>query len=267
MSNKLKLKRINDLFSKGETCYLGDDEAGKPVCVWIQKNNSLETEESRWDAQTARTDEMLAMADPRHPEIQNAHMIMQDWTDEEMCQAATNQRYDDSLNLALQDVEADPEWKDKLDYLRRQPELLDDAKVDADDPRRVQWTKYNEEYLKLVESLVKERQDKIRAEFVAQDREAVVETFLKVYQDKLAMKRYMMEARVTSMYFALRECDAVLVEDKWTHDKCDHSNRLLENRKELRELPEDVMEKITTCFDNLAVGARNVANFPEHQSS
>jgi hypothetical protein len=268
MSNKMKLKRIVDLFSEGNVCFLGDDESAKPVCVWINKNNSIEEEEARMDSQSARTELLLAMASPMHPEMAHLRMIMDEWSDDEMFEAAANHKYEESTINALADVEADKEWTEKLEYLRRQPELLDDANVTEDDPRRAQLEEYNKEYMAKVTELVNERQEKALAEVKAKGRETVEEEFVKMYKDKLAIDHYILEGRITKLYFATRECDAERAgEGEWKHDKCDHSKRLFSNRSEVREMPEHVLTKILETFDNLTVGARNVANFPEPQNS
>jgi hypothetical protein len=269
LSNKMKLKRITDLFNEGETCFLGDDEDAKPICVWVNKNNSLEEDEARLDAQSARTEILLAMSDPMHPEVVVASMELEEYTNEELFQVATNQKYEESLTLALQDIEADEEWKEKLEYLRRQPELLDEAKVADDDPRRLQITKYNTEYLAHVEELGKKRQDKILADFTEAGRQSVIDSFLKDYKDKISIEHYVLESRVTKLFYAIRECEAIRKEngDGWDHKSCDHSKRLLESRTEVRELPDHVLNLILDTFESLSVGARNVANFPVPQNS
>ncbi len=268
MSNKQKLKRITDLFTEGETCFLGDDENAKPVCVWVQKNNSIEEEEARLDAQSARTQVLLSMADGTHPEVKNAEVTISEWSDEELFQAVANQKYDECLTLALADVEAEEDWKEKLEYLRRQPQLLDDANVPADDPRRVQWNEYNEEYVALIQKTADERQGKILEETKAKGREEVSKEFIKDYKDRLSIDSYVLEAKITKLFYALRECDAQRKgEGEWDHSECNHRNYLVEHRGEIRELPQHVMSKVLATFEDLQVGARNVANFPEPQSS
>jgi hypothetical protein len=268
LSNKMKLKRITDLFTEGDTCFLGDDENAKPVCIWVNKPNSLEEEEARMDAQSTRTQLLLAMSDPSHPEIQNANMILSEWTDEELFQAATNQKYEENITLAVHDIEADEEWNEKLEYIRRQPELLDDAKVPDDDPRRVQLAEYNTEYLNKVQELLAVRNDKTMKEVKEAGREKAEEDFMKTYKDKLSIDSYVMESKMTKLFYAMRECEAQRKgEGEWDHSKCNHSNRLVEHRGEIRELPEHVLNLVIQTFDNLAVGAKNLGNFPEPQSS
>lgn len=268
MSNKMKLKRIVDLFTEGETCFLGDDENAKPVCVWMNKCNSIEEEEARLDSQSARTEKLLAMADPMHPEVAHLHMIMAEWSDDELFEAAANHQYEENTVHALADIEADKEWTERLEYLRRQPELLDDAKVEEDDPRRKQLEEYNKQYFEKVSELVKERQEKTLAEIKAKGRAVVEEEFLKMYKDRLAIDHYILEGRISKLFFSARECEASRAEDgAWNHSQCDHSKRLFSNRSEVREMPEHVLNKILETFESMMVGGKNVANFPEPQNS
>lgn len=266
MSNKMK--RITDLFTQGDVCYLGDDEEGKPVCVWVQKNSSLHEDEARMDGQSARTQLLLALSDVTHPEIQNVSMSMSEWDDEALHNAVLNQKYEDHIAGALADIEADKEWTDKLEYLRRQPTLLDDAQASDDDPRRVQWDTYNTEYLVAVQKLAEDRKAATLLELQDKDRGDVEADFLDEYKKRLGVEHYMLEAKITKLYFACRDCDATKKENgEWDHKHCDHGKLLMPNRAEVRELPEDVLAKIIDTFEGLAVGGRNVGNFPPAPSS
>lgn len=268
MSNKVKLKRIVDLFSEGDVCYLGDDELGKPVCVWVQKITSLEEEEARMDGQSAITQFLLSVADPSHPEMQHLHMVMADWTDDELYEASNNHNYEKHLINAAADIDGDKEWQEKLDYLRRQPELLDDANVADDDPRREQIVKYNQEYMAAIDKRTEERSEEALKEIKSKGRAVVEEEFVVDYKDKLALNHYILESRISKLYFSVRECDAVVDETgNYDHKACDHSKRLLSNRGEVRDLPESVLLKINKTVDDVQVGARNVANFPKPPNS
>ncbi len=269
MSNKLKLKRINDLFSEGDMCYLGDDETGVPVCVWVNKPNSIEEEEARLDGQAGRMEILMALSDPSHPEMQHAHMLIEKMTDDELYATAVSQNADQMLAMASLDVDADKEWTDKLDYLRRQNELLDDAKVSEDDPRRAEYAKVNGEYIDAVEAYYEKRKEAKLEEYKAKGRKEVEDLFIEDIKDRLSLDHYMLERRITQMFYASRECDATGDEGRknFDHSKCDHSKRLFAERVEVRELPENVLGKINDKFEAILVGVRNVSNFPEPQNS
>jgi hypothetical protein len=267
MSNKMKLKRIVDLFTEGDVCYLGDDIDQKPICVWVNKCNSIEEEEARMDAQAARTGKLLELADPMHPEMQNAMMILEEWSDDELFLSAVNQRAEECVALAMHDIEADTEWKDKLEYIRRQPEILNDAGVAEDDPRRVQLETYTKEYMEHLDELSQKRQDDMLEEIKAKGRREVEDEFLKNYRDKLSIDTYMLENKITRLFFGVRTCDAARNGEEWDHSQCNHRERLFTHRSEVRELPDHVLSRIAEKFDEVTVGARNVANFPVAQNS
>lgn len=266
MSNKFK--RIVDLFSEGETCFLGDDETAKPICVWVNKLNSLEEEEARLDGQSARTEKMVAVADLNHPETQSMYMTLEEWTDEELFQAAANQKGDMMVALAVADVEADEEWKDKVEYLRRQPQILDDAKVAADDPRREQLVETNSKYIAAIEAAYEKRMAEVLEEVKAEGKEKVRDQFIKDYKDRLAIDHYMQERRITQLYFAVRECEAVRAEEgEWEHKTCDHAKKLMDSRHDVRDLPQHVLDRMLDTYESVQIGSKNVGNFQETQSS
>lgn len=268
MSNKQKLKRIVDLFTEGDVCFLGDDESAQPICVWVNKCNSIEEEEARMDAQSARTQFLLSLADPFHPEMQNANMILSEMSDEEIFKAAAEQKYEENLTLAVHDVESDEEWTDKLDYIRRQPELLDDAGVAEDDPRRKQLDEYNSEYVLYAQGLLDTRNAKTLEEVTTEGREKAEKDFIESFKDKKSIEHYVIEGKITRLFYAIRECEAQRTgDDEWDHSKCDHGKRLLSDRSEIRELPDHVLSRISATYDQIGVGAKNVANFPEAPNS
>src|SRR4051812_26611329 len=141
MSNRFK--RLVDLFETGTECFLGDDEQGKPVLVYIAKLNSFSEDEARQDGLTGRTVHIMELDDPESPIMKSVMYQMNSWSDDELKDARVNQKYEEMYALAMADIDSDPEWKDKLEYLRRGPELLNDAKVKEDDPRRKQLDDYN----------------------------------------------------------------------------------------------------------------------------
>lgn len=265
MSNKMK--RITDLFSTGEVVNFGNDELGAPVLAWVQKNTSIEEDEARMDGQAGRTRYLMGMADINNPEVQNVYMTLEEWTDDELYAAASNQNYEKALSDVLAELEGEEDWAEKLNYLRKEDELLNDADAPEDDPKRVKFSEVNTEYMIELDKRCKVRMEAELAEAKAKGRKAVEDEFVKNWKDRQALEHYMTESRVTKIYFAVRDCEAVFEGDRWKHKACDHNKKLMSNRKEVRELPEDVLAKILEAFDNLVVGARNVANFPEASNS
>lgn len=260
MSNRFK--RLTDLFTEGQTCFLGDNLEAKPECLYIQKLSSFEDQEAREDGLAARTEKLVELSDNFHPEIVNITQQLEKLSNEELIDARLNQKYEEIYMGAGADVEADPEWKDKLEYLRRGPEILNDASVSEDDPRRKQLADYNKEHLEAYSKHIGKRKAKMKEELGKLARVKIVEDYLDDYKDKLSVDTFYVERKVTQIYYATRDCSATREEPAdefgWNHSNCDHRNKLCESRFQVRELPQHVLDKITETMEALTVGYKTL---------
>jgi len=256
----VRLKRITDLFVEGRVAELGLDDSGQPVLIWVNKLNSFEEEESRRDGQAARTEVLLEMQDEGHADITNARTQLKDRPLAQLVDARVNQKYDEDFVQALNDLETDKEWAEKVEYLRRAEPMLNDASVPQDDARRARFAEVNDAYLNRLNDDIRKLQDQRRTELSGIDREELVEAYLADFVERKAFERYMAEKRVTELFFAIRDCQAVRVDNRWDHTRCDHRIRLLPNRAEVRTLPQGVIETVTNILDQMTATAREAGN-------
>jgi len=254
------MKRITDLFVEGTELNLGDDEAGTPVLVWVNKLNSFEDEDARHDGLAARTERLLELT-PDHPDIQMITMQMAAWDMDKLVQQTAQQKYDEDYLAAMDDIDSVEEWREKLEYLRRGGALHDDAGLPEGDPRRESYEKAQAEYFTSMTAMAEKRQADRRKELADLSRGELEETFVDLLKTRLAMEAFLEERRVTEIYFAARDCVGTRTgPNEFEHSQCDHRNRLLSDRKEVRQLPSDVITRIVNTITAVTVDRRTAGN-------
>lgn len=267
MSNKRKLARMTDLFSLGEVVFLGDDETGVPQCIWVAKLNSFQESEAQRDGMTGRMAYIVAFTDTSSDEYTIVSGQVDDLNNDELVDALVKQHYEEDQILAVADIDSDEVWRERLDFLYRQPELLEDASKENHEDMDT-WEKFNKDYLKEAFARTDKRQETYKNDISSLSRDDLVEKFIEGYKDRNSVENYLNERAVTRLYYAMRDCDATRVEDgKWNHEKCNHQSILAESRKEIRELPQDIINKCSEALERVTVAQRDVENFPATTNS
>lgn len=253
-----RVKRLTDLFLEGTEVYLGDDDEGAPVVVWVNKLNSFEDDECRRDGIAARAERQMELSRPENPEAQSSRMAATRLEDDEMVSRIVEQRFDEDYLAAMDDAEMDEDWREKLEYLRRGEQILDDA--DANEKRRQQYQETSEAWFNYVRALTQKRQDARRDQLAGLDREELIDKLMEEIRNRAAAMAFMEERRVTELYFAVRDCKATRVGHAWDHENCDHRQRLLPSRQAVRELPEVVIDKLVAGLNSITVDRRTAGN-------
>lgn len=263
------LRRVTDLFVEGKVVPLGIDEDGRDVTVWVNKPNSFEREEAQRDGRAAQAARQLALRDPENPEWVVLRDDVRNFTDEGLIIAIANMSYNEDNFRAVQDIQADPEWADRLEILRRQPTLLDDAAVPEEDSRRKQVADISREYLERIDELTQKRQDERRKDLRDMSRKDREEAYLEKAIEALSIEAYQEARRMTEVFYALRVCTAVRDEKTgtWDTSRSDHSVRLLDDRSQVRTLPDALVRKVVETLDELLVPQHEAGNSDAPASS
>lgn len=257
-----RLKRVTDLFVEGRELYLGDDpDNNQPIVIWVKKPNSFESEEARRDGLAARSGRMLELREDDDPERLNLVENVKRWDDDELITMRLSQEADEMWMSALNELRTDDEWREKLDYLDRTPMLLADEGADAEDPRHEKLNDLNREYLDATRAIVEREQKARRDQLAESSRDDLEEEFFEKWRERASIDEYMREKRVTEIWYALRDCQATgSVETGWNHRTCNHSRRLLDERREVRDLPEDLLLQVIAVLDDLELTIRDTGN-------
>lgn len=259
-----RLMRITDLFREGAELELGEED-GTAVVVWVNKLNSFEEEESRKDGAAARAMRMLELNN-NNPEIIQAQREMETWSHDDLAHTVSQQSAEEDYVKAIDDVEADEKWKDKLETVRRMETLMEDAKLSDDDPKRETYEELKQEYWgEVTARLDKRLKDRVRELKDLSERE-LADKFIDGWRNRNALGEFLKEQKVTQIFFALRDCQGVKRDKGWEHAACVH-DRLLPDRKSVRELPEELLERVTGALVELTVDRRTAGNLDAPTSS
>ena len=268
-----RLRRVTDLFIEGETLYMGMDDDGQPVTLWVNKLNSFEVEESRRDGMAARGLRLMELQADNSTEFLAAQHLVKRWSDEELFTVRVSQLADDLYLDVMNDLEADDEWSEKIQLLRRMPQMLEDEKAPEDDPRRKQLHELNVGYLEQIRNRQEASQKKAFKEVGKQGRENVERDYFEAWRNRTSLDEYMETRRMSEMFFSLRDCSAQEGEGstaesrRWNHSACSHGRRLLESRSQVRELPEEVITRVVDALDGIVVSERAAGNSDAPASS
>ncbi len=263
-------RRIADLFVEGAECFLGQDDGGGDVIVWVNKVNSFETEDARHDGAVARGRRIAELSKPENPEYLGLLSQINSWPDDRLAERRADQQINDLSLQALNDVEV--EHKELIDRVRSGPSLLDDAQVPLDDPRRAALGEEQQEYFRLL----RDRQTELREQAVTTakglKRADLVDEYVEAWRDREALEAFLEERRITELYCAMRDCQGVVLSQDgavkhYDHSRCDHNVRLLSSRAEVRSFPEAALDQIIQLLDNLPVGSRDAGNLAAPESS
>lgn len=266
MDNISRLKRVTDLFVEGTEVYLGDDDEGKPVLIWVNKLNSFEIEEARRDGVARRGERMAELAKEDNPERAGLEAEIALWTDEGLRRAWVGQKIDEVYLEVLDDLETDPEWRERVERIRRLPQLLDDDNVPEDDPRRIELENEQTAWLTAISEGQAKKQKDLLAEAEQQERADLERDYIEKWRQRHSLDEFMQERRTTELFIAMRECVGTFSghgsdgRRLWDHTDCNHQARFLPDRKSLRTLPEPVIERIIDAVDNLRVSQRDAGN-------
>lgn len=270
MAKLERIKRITDLFVEGTEVKLGEDEAGTPVVVWVNKVNSFELEESRRDGLAARAEKIMELKDPQSPERKILEVQADSLSRDDMITATANRKYDEDYLHAMNDVESDPEWRDRLLFLQRMDELHDDAGIKDDDERRKRHADLQTNYFNALREAANKRQEDRKQELADLDDDELRERFIEWTVEQTSMTSYMAEMRVTQLFYAVRDCQAIPDEEgrfsKDSHKGCTHE-RMLSERHEVNTLPEEVLSAVADALNRVTVDQRTSGNSAAPTSS
>ena len=263
-----RLKRVTDLFSEGTEVFLGMD-GDKPIVLWVQKLNSFETEEARRDAQSRRSAVMAAM-DDESQQIRGIRAEMALWDARQLAEAYVSLKNDELYLEAYNDVLTEPEMRELTERVNRLPAQLADRP--ADDPERAALAKDQETWIR---TLTGAHQKKIKdavEDALDRDRPDLERAFLESWRQRETTDVFVEERRLTQLYYALRVCDAVdtstsVGTHSWDHAGCDHTQRLVAERSEIKRLPESVLAKAIDAIDGVTVTPREAGNSDAPASS
>jgi hypothetical protein len=264
MSKIDKLKRVMDLFEEGQELVLNPDapEGEAPALLWVNKPNSFEVDEARNDGIAARSLRIQRLKSGDDPAIRAFDLEIEPLANDDLTQRIVQNHFDTDYVLAMDDVETDEGWTEKLDMIRRGQSNLEDADAPDDDPRWAELTKTTEEYMVVLREHLDKRQKERADSLGEQPRDELRELLLDQYVEREGMAEFLAEKRISEIYFSTRDCLATekRADGRWNHGPCDHSVRLLDARSEIRGLPEHLLVALHDVLTAIEIDPRTAGN-------
>lgn len=267
-----RLKRITDLFVEGTELYLGDDEAG-PILIWINKLNSFETDDVRRDAMVRRGERLAELGQEDSPERAGVLAEMRLWDYPRLVEEFLATKSDERYLTAMDDLQADKTWRELTERLQRAPMLHEIEELPADDPRRTALEEDNRLYESRIREAVQKLEEQAREDLAGADRDDVEKSFLEQWRQRQTLNEFMAARRYAEMYYSMRQCQGVKGELKATggwsfsHKDCDHAKRYLDDRRQVRDLPEHVITLVIDAMDEVRINDREAGNSDAPSSS
>jgi hypothetical protein len=266
MAENRKLRRVTDLFVTGTTVDLTGDGT---ELVFVRKPNAFERGEADSDGRAAR---QLRMATLQREDNNRASVIQQAaerLEDAELLNGAITQDKNRAYLLALDDVKSDEEWADKLEMLERTDQRIADG-AELSEEEREEFGKVNLAYMTAVQAAHEKRIEQLKAEHEGDTREELVRAYVNVWVDMEGLAAFEEERWATTLYYAIRDCSAKTPKDgsvkDVNHARCTHP-RLLESKREVRELPDGFRELVEPALRDLLMDQASAGNLAAPTSS
>ena len=254
MGKTSKLLRVQQLFMPGEILVVRDGADEVVELFWVAKLNTFEKQEVDKDAQTGRVRAMIAL-DANADEQMKIDEMVAGKTDDEIVGNLAYDRQLDHLVKARHEVYADLEWKERLELLDRKGlEGATEEEVDAMNQVALDF-----------QAEVTKRKARIDVDFheemLSVGRPALEKAFRKSFREVVGGNGYWEYKRRSEVLFALRDCQAVIVDDDWDHGACGyHRDQVLGEMADLNLVADQVMEQFNEVWDRLNITEEQAGN-------
>ena len=253
MADSPALRRVTDLFIEGTELVLDERD---PVLVWINKLNPFQTDEARKDGQAARTRLTLAMSNPLSEDSQLFDANASRLSDEVIAKGMAQTRYQEFLVEVSDELRVDEEWKDKANLLDRAAEQL--AHLPAGHAELKQLDDVSEDYFGEMTRRTDARRDSEYESLIALPRDELRARYRDQWIEQQGTQAFLAEFRITEIWYSLRECFAPgkLENGRWDHSKCDHRVKLVDDREQIRQLPDGLIVQARQAIEALQIDDR-----------
>jgi hypothetical protein len=284
MASRDTYKRMTDLWRPGAVMVYepgtpSDDSVEPPLparpdlLLWIQKLNRFEQDEVRADAGVAQARAQMVLRDLESDDYVAARNRSEQMDIEQLVEAIVAAAYSTHMAKAANSVQADTDWHDRLDVVQRT------NLAEASDEEKALVEKLAGEYYQEVAKRVAERDEEERARVSTLGLDVLRKEYIDGFVNQRGMDVYMREMNVGEIAFGVRTCEAILCADAtdehgsrcldgYHHAACTHE-RLYEQAKEVRELPDELYDRYRGAFNavNVAAGQAKGSGSRQHSSA
>jgi hypothetical protein len=249
---KLRFRRLTDLFVVGQAVALPDDSG----YLWVQALSPYQRDEAISDAQVGRARIVMAMREAGEEKLKIEARFYETGREKAIEDLATS-RMQDKIGEFVEDLRADPEWRERLDILLRTDQ--DDTAEPITPEEVALLARLNTE---VMDELKRREDDEAayqRRHLDALNDEELVDEWNEAWLEQRGSALAAAEYRLTEIMHATRYCQAVAVTDgELDHSNCEgHSERVFETRTDVREAPQDLVSLIQAALVEINVEGRD----------
>ena len=245
MASRAKYKRVVDLYVEGTELVTRDEG----LVIWMQALNPFEQQEARDAAQAARARIVLALEEYGSDEFAKFEARFKGDGREEVIEQIAERRANMKLPRMVEKIASDPDWHETIDILERSDDIL--AKPPTD-PEQKLLEEMNLKYMREINARLDDELTYQRRLLEGMSDEDLREEFKSLWIEMQGNDRAAGEYRLVEAWLAARVCDAVKNEDgTWDHGECDHSLRVWDEKREVRDLPESLQTQLAEVMANV----------------
>lgn len=121
-------------------------------------------------------------------------------------------------------------------------------------------------YMNEVDKRQKQYDAEVRAEYEMLDQEELAQKYREGIKGVLGSNAYLEESRISEIFYAVRDCQSP-VTPPFQHEDCDHSQRLIPTRADVRRLPDMIITAVRDVLTELNMPLREAGNSAAPRSS
>jgi len=255
-----KYKRLTDLYVRGTEAELADGNI-----IWMQALNPYEREEALHDAQVARARLVMALKESGEERLKvEAHIYERGLTKcvEELARNKASER----MGEYMADINSDPDWKERLEILMRTDEAQ--AATPMEPAEQALLTKINIDYMAELNKRETDEREYQERRLAGMSQEVFTEEYLEWWLDRRGSNLAQAEFQTTELWFSARVCDAVKDDEgHYSHEACNHGERVFEDKAEVRSLPAELSVILNTALNAITMSAVEAKNSARQESS
>jgi hypothetical protein len=254
-----RLRRVTELFVQGSEVELPDGSF-----LWVQVLNPYERDEAVNDAQAARARLIMAMKQSNTERDKVVGRLLEHGKDSMVADLA-QVKADAKLPQVNNELQDDPEWKERLDIIRR-TDFDQSAKPPTKEETEL-LAKINKDYFEELNTRIDAEKDWQISSLGRLSDEELIDEYVDAWLERRASDITNAEYELTELWYATRLCDGVPTEDGVDHDKCDHSIRLFEDRADVRGCAEELQQLLRNALTAVGMSVRDPKDSASRGSS
>lgn len=242
-----RFRRLTDLYVNGKAVPLTDG-----THLWVQALNSYQRDECVSDAQVARSRLVMALRENGTERIKIEGKYYEAGRDAMIADLAIH-RATAKMGTYVDDMRADPEWKERMDILMRTDETDTATPLTLEEVALLATV--NQAIMDELAKREKEEVDYLTQSLSKLDDDEIIDEWTEDWLENRGGEIAQGEYRLTEVWYATRWCTATVIDGaELDHSTCDgHQQKVFETRQHVRDVPSELLTLIHAGLTELNV--------------